>query len=111
MASRYRCRMFSLCVAASVLISAATSAGAHEHTSPDGSVVSWYESNCCNNGDCAPATHVLIVSGGLYITSEHGRSALVPPEFPRRRSQDMRWHVCISPHTLDLLCVYEPPSM
>ncbi len=99
------------CVATFLLSVCTVPTLAHEHNSPDGSVVTWYESGCCNNGDCAPATRIEIVPGGLFMMSEHGRSAIVPPEFPRRLSRDMRWHVCISPHTLDLLCVYDPPSM
>ncbi len=101
----------SVCMMTFILLITTASTMAHDHVNTDGSVVSWYESGCCNNGDCAPASRIEMVPGGLYMMSEHGRSAVVPPEFPRRLSRDMRWHVCISPHTLQLLCVYEPPSM
>jgi hypothetical protein len=74
----------------------------------------WYPKECCSNDDCAPVESVsqLVPAGGglplLVVTSRFGR-AIIPHDFPIRKSKDARMHICIS--HVDLICFFVPPSM
>jgi len=85
-----------------------------------------YPAECCAGYDCAPVDSVEWVAGAIYqelgvadpppapvmiITTRIGTVA-VPPNFPRRQSQDNRFHACITTvqGATRLLCIFVPPS-
>jgi hypothetical protein len=93
---------------------------ARGHEAPTG----WaYDPACCSDYDCAPipARSVTLTPTGWRVQvapGEHrfapagGLDDVVPFGDPRiRRSGDGGWHVCISPVTGRLLCVYEPERL
>jgi hypothetical protein len=91
----------------------APNAKAHTHNSEDGTTVSWYPNECCNDGDCRPVAMVQPAGEGLWVTTVDGLTLLVGPNDHRRVSQDMRWHVCIAAddtNTLRIRCIFEPPN-
>ena len=92
---------FALCMSAPVQ--------AHDHKDDDGSVIAWYDPDCCNMKDCAPVVTITPVPGGLLMTRKDGLSSVVEPHDVRRPSKDMRWHICIN-SAKKRICVYEPPS-
>lgn len=81
----------------------------------------WYSWECCHDQDCAPVdkveflqpkqTGMLGIStpmpSVMVVTTKHG-TAIVPPDLPRRASQDNRLHACI--HAGHLICIYIPPG-
>lgn len=96
--------------------------GAHQ----DGEVV--YPYDCCHSLDCAPVSHVEVVASSIYyaglatlgsdpmpptvmtITTTMNRTAIVPPNMPRRESPDARMHACIGANNR-LICIFMPPGM
>ena len=84
----------------------------HKHVESDGDVVSWYPTECCNDGDCRPVATVRRAPNGLWMTTVDGYTILVGPKDVRRLSRDTRWHVCIGTELDDptprLRCVFEP---
>jgi hypothetical protein len=87
---------------------------AHTHSNADGSTVSWYPHDCCDDGDCRPVANVVRAPHGLWMTTVDGLTVLVGPSNRRLPSRDLRWHVCINqdieavPDTIR--CVFEPPD-
>lgn len=81
----------------------------------------FYKMECCSGMDCAPVdkveflqpkqTGMLGIStpmpSVMVVTTKHG-TAIVPPDLPRRASQDGRLHACI--HAGHLICIYIPPG-
>ena len=89
-----------------------TMSHAHVHYDPDGNSVNWYPKSCCGNGDCQPATQVRQVGAGVWLQTADGSTLFVDSLQPRRRSHDLRWHICTrydsDAQTLILHCVFEP---
>lgn len=87
----------------------------HTHVEADGSTVSWYPKDCCDNGDCRPVIHIQAVGAGLWMTTVDGATILVGPRDMRRPSRDMRWHICLAkdPETqgTQIRCLFEPANM
>jgi hypothetical protein len=86
----------------------------HKHVGPNGDVVSWYPTECCNDGDCRPVAAITRAPNGLWMTTVDGYTILVGPKDVRRLSQDSRWHVCVGTEQDDptprLRCVFEPSN-
>jgi len=85
----------------------------HTHIDPDGSTVSWYPPECCNNRDCRPIAAIRRADQGLWMTTVDGATVLVGANQERRPSRDMRWHICLSEDIYNntvVQCVFEPPS-
>ncbi len=93
---------------AATLMATASPMSAHEHVSPDGRTVTWYESSCCNNDDCAPVTERRPFLDGTLMLNERGVETFVPKGYITRPSGDERWHTCVGKYSKNLLCVYEP---
>jgi hypothetical protein len=78
----------------------------------------WYPIECCHGMDCAPVDKVEVatpVSANaatpMVVTTKFG-SVMVPPDFPRRESQDNRMHACMrqgATGRMHLLCIFLPP--
>jgi hypothetical protein len=82
----------------------------------------WYDHECCNERDCAPALPGRVVEerGGWLIRMRPGEHPAFPPGSvsqdyfvphgdPRiRPSKDERAHPCVTPGAKTLLCVYVP---
>lgn len=65
---------------------------------------SWYDSECCSGYDCALVTHIEYLPDNSWkVTTQHG-TAIFPPNWPRRASQDGRMHACFTP--TKLYCLY-----
>ena len=93
----------------------AAPADPHTHVDPDGSAVSWYPKECCNDRDCRPVVSIKAASNGLWLTTGDGQTVLIGPSDARRPSLDVRWHICSGPGDMDdtgpqILCVFEPPN-
>jgi len=71
----------------------------------------WYEMRCCSLHDCQPAiaSEVKVTSFGYEV-----RGHVVPFSDKRIRNtldpSDSRYHICQSPNTKDIICLYIPPS-
>ena len=100
---------FLMIVGATVALSAAIrSADAHD----------WYPAECCHGIDCATIDKIeaLTPFGAntpptMVVTTKYG-SVVVPPDFPRRESQDNRMHACMrqgATGRMHLLCIFLPP--
>lgn len=68
----------------------------------------FYEYDCCSDRDCAPVDRATVVEGpngyevpSLGLTVPYGDSR-------HRVSQDGDYHLCVSPNTGRLLCIYAP---
>jgi hypothetical protein len=89
-------------------------AEAHEHVNADGSRVSWYPKECCNDGDCRPVATVKKAPHGLWLTTVDGQTVLIGPRDQRRPSGDFRWHICIGADDVDnaikIFCIFEPAT-
>ena len=88
-------------------------ATSHTHASPDGTTVSWYPPECCHDRDCRPVVRVQIVTAGMWMTTDDGQTVLIGPQEERRRSRDMRWHVCLAKdlhNNLIVQCLFEPAN-
>lgn len=88
-------------------------ASPHTHVDRDGTKVSWYPRDCCNDGDCQPAVSVRLDGEELWFMTADGRTVGARADKPRRTSLDMRWHICMTTdgdETLDIHCIFEPPS-
>jgi len=109
-------RIAPLCVSALLAAPILASAPhAHKHVDSDGTVVDWYPVECCHDEDCRPVAHVERVPHGLSMTAVDGIAVHIGPNKQRRRSLDMRWHVCVVPEEIDdlgprVVCVFEPPN-
>lgn len=78
----------------------------------------WYPMECCHGRDCAPVESVETLAPAstnglatLVVTTKYG-TAIVPPDFPRRESQDNRMHACMrqgATGRIHLLCFFVPP--
>lgn len=104
-----------LCVLAAALATPAPSAQSHTHVDPDGTAVTWYPAECCHDEDCRPVVSIKRALTGMWMTTVDGHTVLVAPTDQRRRSLDMRWHICVAPAEMDdpgpkIMCVFEPPS-
>ena len=105
-------------IAACTLAALATLASAvqsHIHVDPDGAAVAWYPAECCHNEDCRPVASIKQALTGMWMTTIDGYTVLIGPSDPRRRSLDMRWHICVAPAEMDdpgpkVMCVFEPPN-
>jgi hypothetical protein len=90
-------------------------ASPHTHVDPDGSTVSWYPTECCNNRDCRPVVSIKPAPNGFWMTTGDGLTVLIGPSDSRRPSLDARWHICSGPGEMDdagpqIFCVFEPPN-
>jgi hypothetical protein len=89
---------------------------AHTHIDPDGSAISWYPIECCDNGDCRPVASIEPTSKGLLMTTVDGYRLIVGETQTRRPSRDNRWHVCLGEDVAEennpphVRCVFEPPN-
>ena len=88
---------------------------AYSHTplDPEGTTVTWYPLECCNNQDCRPVASVRSTRGGLWMTTVDGRIILVGHDEPRRPSRDLRWHICLTTDVYSnvvIQCLFEPPN-
>ena len=95
------------------LVLPALPAQPHTHHNADGTTVTWYPRECCNDRDCQPVLQVRPTAGGLWLTVSDGRQILVRDDTPRRTSQDTRWHVCIAidlDNNLHIQCLFQPPG-
>jgi len=95
-----------------VIVLFSTMSQAHVHYDPDGNSVHWYPKSCCGNGDCQPATGVRQVGAGVWLQTADGSTVFVDSLQPRRRSQDLRWHICTrydsDTQSFILHCVFAP---
>ena len=92
-------------------IAAAIPANAHIHHSSDGTAVSWYPRDCCDDGDCHPISRIITVADGFLMTTEDGATLFVNSRSTRRQSLDNRWHICFgSRENPAIRCIFEPPS-
>jgi hypothetical protein len=88
-------------------------AEAHEHVNADGSRVSWYPKECCNDGDCRPVAIIQRAKKGLWLTTVDGYTILVGDDETLRASKDTQWHVCLGPldvisHAPMITCIFAP---
>jgi hypothetical protein len=116
MNNRFHALGCSILIAISLAMVATISGNAHTPTDADGSTVSWYPLECCNNGDCRPVASVNPTPQGLLMTTVDGYVVIVGETQKRRPSRDNRWHVCLGediaeeanpPH---VRCIFEPPN-
>jgi hypothetical protein len=78
----------------------------------------WYPMECCHGMDCAIVDKVEVLTPvsaiappAMVVTTQYG-SVVVPPDFPRRESQDNRMHACMrqgATGRMHLLCIFLPP--
>lgn len=110
-----RCLKIVLAIMCLVFFSAFPAAP-HTHTDADGTTVDWYPVECCHNKDCRPVASIQPAYNGLWMTTVDGFTVLIGPNQSRRRSHDMRWHICIGKDDMDptskesIVCVFEPPQ-
>jgi hypothetical protein len=100
-------------VTVAFLFAAPISAKSHTHVSPDGTMVSWYPKDCCHDRDCRPVASVHPTTQGLWMTTADGLTVLVKEDQHRRRSLDMRWHICLGKdiyNHITVQCLFEPPN-
>jgi len=88
---------------------------AHVHKNRDGSTVTWYPKECCNDGDCRPVATIQRAKKGLWLTTVDGYTILVGDDETLRASRDTRWHVCLGPldvksHAPTITCIFAPIS-
>jgi len=87
-----------------------------------------YPYECCGGMDCGPVSHMETVPAPSFASmtgparalpsmtsvtimlSSGTRTAILPPDLPRRESPDGQTHACISA-TGRLVCFFVPPSM
>ena len=74
------------------------------HEAPRGWV---YGLECCSDRDCAPIPekNVKPIEGGNYLLNT---GEIVGPD-KIKRSQDEDYHLCRSPHSGHIFCLYVPP--
>ena len=68
---------------------------------------------CCHDRDCRPVVRVQVVAAGLWMTTDDGQTVLIGPNEERRRSRDMRWHICLAKdlhNNLIVQCLFEPAN-
>lgn len=79
---------------------------------------SWYDTYCCNDGDCAPipASSVTPTDDGWVITLKPGDHPMVTEPITHtfkyvrtRQSQDDQFHLCLYPTQHEVQCFYAPP--
>jgi len=111
---RYFRTRFLLAAICSLGLFLAHRAQSHVHVEPDGTTTSWYPKECCHDEDCQPVAEVRVSREGLWMTTVGGQTVLVGSDEPRRRSPDMRWHIClgvVGHNDIGIQCLFEPPSM
>ena len=62
--------------------------------------------------DCR-VVRVQVVAAGLWMTTDDGQTVLIGPNEERRRSRDMRWHICLAKdlhNNLIVQCLFEPAN-
>lgn len=99
-------------IAAALLAVLSPPAYPHVHSHSDGTEVTWYPVECCNNRDCRPVAHVRHAKDGLWMTTVDGVTVLVHADEQRRPSRDTRWHVCLATdasRNVVVQCLFEPP--
>ena len=68
---------------------------------------SWYDAECCSDRDCAPIDYVpKPLPGGSFLLNT---GEVVEPGRVKW-SRDEHYHLCRSPNTGQLYCLYVPPS-
>lgn len=77
---------------------------------------SWYDTDCCNERDCAPAKVEHLPDGKIKLSNERGWVIVDPKIKPPRPSQDEQYHVCFYaalPENIERvpLCWYAPAGM
>jgi hypothetical protein len=101
--------------AAAAIMAFPAPAAPHTHIEPDGTAVTWYPRECCNDGDCRPVVRIEQVPDGLWMTLEDGYVVQIGPKDKRRRSLDARWHICLTIDGVDNItpiihCIFEPAN-
>jgi hypothetical protein len=100
-------------VTAAFLFASPISGKSHTHVSPDGTTITWYPKECCHDRDCRPVARVYPAAQGLWMTTVGGLTVLVGADQHRRRSLDMRWHICLGKDAYEntiVECLFEPPN-
>lgn len=111
-------------IAAVMALKALLIAPAQAQHHPDHSEPHWYDNECCNLRDCAPVAddRVEETPGGYVVILKGGEHPSFPDGAPERRyeiargdprirkSKDFRFHPCIPPVSMHLLCIYVPPE-
>mgnify|MGYP001544802007 CR=1 FL=1 len=74
---------------------------------------SWYDQECCNDQDCAPAKQVTEVHNGWKVIDSKGAEHFVPRYGgPRiKPSRDEKYHICVNEDEIGypyVLCLYIP---
>jgi hypothetical protein len=68
---------------------------------------SWYDAECCSDRDCAPITYApRPLPGGSYLLNT---GEVVEPGRVKW-SRDEHYHLCRSPNTGQIYCLYIPPQ-
>lgn len=104
--------LWTALIAAALLTVLCVPAYPHVHSHGDGTEVTWYPVECCNNRDCRPVAHVRHAKDGLWMTTVDGVTVLVHADEQRRPSRDTRWHVCLTTdasRNVVVQCLFEPP--
>lgn len=80
---------------------------------------SWYDAACCDDTDCAPV-HASVVRAtadgwlvrirpGGHVNYRKDQDLLLPYDDRKvRHSQDGEFHVCLSPLSNTIYCIYVP---
>jgi len=117
MVNRFYTLGWSMLITISLALVDTIPGNAHTHVNPDGSTVSWYPMECCNNGDCRPVASIESTPRGLLMTTVDGYIVMVGETQNRRPSRDSRWHICLVEDDIAeevnpplVLCVFEPPN-
>jgi len=104
-------RSLRLSAASLVIAALAIPARAHQHVSPGRPPVAWYPADCCHNQDCHPVAEVVVVEGGIVLSTEDGWRLFVSRNAHRRPSLDDRWHVCFGAQEVpQIFCIFEAPG-
>jgi len=88
-------------------------ASSHVHRAADGTAVSWYPNECCNDGDCRPVVSMWVKDQRIWLTTEDGITLPLNPNQSRKPSLDNRWHLCVSFDERNIpfvRCVFEPAN-
>jgi hypothetical protein len=86
---------------------------AHVHRNSDGSTISWYPKDCCNDGDCRPVASIQPAKNGVWLTTVDGYTVLIGNNETRRPSRDTKWHICLGPADVisnapTITCIFAP---